>query len=39
MDISVKRPVAGEKVERNPATQDPSKVKLGDASPVFAPSK
>jgi len=35
--VNVRRPVAGDKVERNEATSNQGKVKLGDASPVFAP--
>jgi len=30
---------AGDKVVRDTATQNPSTVKLGDASPVFVPAR
>jgi hypothetical protein len=35
--VNARRPVVGDKVERDAATCNQGKVRLGDAAPVFAP--
>ncbi len=35
--VNAHRPVVGDKVERDAATCNQGKVRLGDAAPVFAP--
>ena len=34
--MNARRPVVGDKVERDAATGNPGQVRLGDAAPVFA---
>ena len=36
--VNARRPVVGDKVERNAATRNEGKVQLGDGAPVFAPA-
>jgi hypothetical protein len=33
--VNARRPVVGDNVERDAATQNPGKVQLGDGAPVF----
>ena len=35
--VNARRPVVGDKVERDAATHNQGKVQLGDGAPVFAP--
>jgi len=37
--VNARRPVMGERVERDAATGNQGKVRLGDAAPVFAPRR
>ena len=37
--VNARRPVMGERVERDAATSNQGKVRLGDAAPVFAPRR
>ena len=37
--VNARRPVVGDKVERDAATCNQGKVRLGDAAPVFAPRR
>jgi CRISPR/Cas system CMR subunit Cmr4 (Cas7 group RAMP superfamily) len=37
--VNARRPVVGDKVERDAATGNQGKVRLGDAAPVFAPRR
>jgi len=37
--VNARRPVMGERVERDAATSNQGKVRLGDSAPVFAPRR
>jgi hypothetical protein len=37
--LNARRPVMGERVERDAATGNQGKVRLGDSAPVFAPRR